>query len=91
MGVLDLNIRGIALHSPGDTVWVRGCEEGVLVFAPQVFSTKVKAIRIEFSDPDQKKFSLYYITENGVYGADRVFFTETAARVARGLGDELHK
>lgn len=81
MGVLDLNIRGIALHSPGDTVWVKdyGGKE-VFSFAPEVFSTKVKSIRIEFSDPNQKKFSLYYITENGVYGADRVFFSETAAR-----------
>lgn len=80
MGALDLNIRGIALHSPRDTVWVRDKEEGVLLFAPQVFSTKVKSIRIEFSNPKQREYSLYYVTENGVYGADRVFFSESAAR-----------
>lgn len=80
MGALNIDIKGIALHSPGDTVWVRGKEEGVLLFAPQVFSTKVKSVRIEFSDPKQREYSLYYITENGVFGADRVFYSETAAR-----------
>ena len=79
MGVLDIDIKGIALHSPGDTVWVRDHS------SKEVFSTKVKAIRIEFSNPNQEKFFLYYITENGVYGAGRVFFSETAARKVDSL------
>lgn len=81
MGTLNIDIRGIALHSPGDTVWVKDyTTKEVFSFAPTVFSTRVQAIRIEFSDPDQEEYSLYYVTENGVYGADRVFFSEAAAR-----------
>ncbi len=66
MGAMDIRLRGIAKHSPRDTVYYRS-DDG------EVRSTRVKRLRVEFVD--NREFSLYYVTEHGVFPASKLHYT----------------